>query len=386
MFSTTFFSSRLVNGSAGELIGYEKSSSGQVTRLYVHFFDERVGQNRRRNAVETPYLRQLRQTMPDKLPTPIDKLEFSYSPTKTAFSTSVKNTALQFPVRLAWAMTMHRVQGQTVKKPNKILVSMRNIFAPAMAYVALSRIENINQLILLDDVFPEQIYSNDEVLDELDKLEKKSKKAGSALSETQVSLQVLSLNIRSLNKHFEDLIKEREFEHSDLVLVQQTCLTANSSTDKFAVETHSSHFNSVGNGKGLAVFFKDNFKHEIDVKKDKYQMSKFQSTELDVITVYRSTDNSQSGIVTFLKDLNEMINPKKKTAILGDFNISFPENLLSKELLAWDFKQLVEYPSHIEGNVIDHVYISDKVDRQLVVLDQHPVYYSDHDLFKLNLH
>ena len=66
-----------------------------------------------------------------------------------------------------------------------------------------------------------------------------------------------------------------------------------------------------------------------------------------------------------------MINPKKKTVILGDFNISFPDNLLSKKLLAWEFKQLVEYLSHIEGIIIDHVYISNKVDRQLVVLDHH---------------
>ena len=39
-------------------------------------------------------------------------------------------------VRLAWAMTMHRVQGQTVKKPSKILVALKEIFQPAMAYVA----------------------------------------------------------------------------------------------------------------------------------------------------------------------------------------------------------------------------------------------------------
>ena len=67
------------------------------------------------------------------------------------------------------------------------------------------------------------------------------------------------------------------------------------------------------------------------------------------------------------------------------FNISFPDNLLSKKLLAREFKQLVEYLSHIEGIIIDHVYISNKVDRQLVVLDHHPVYYSDYDLFALNL-
>ena len=75
-------------------------------------------------------------------------------------------------------------------------------------------------------------------------------------------------------------------------------------------------------------------KHEIDVKKDKYQMSKFQSTDIDVITVYRSTDNSQIGIVAFLKDLNEILDPKKRTAILGDFNISFPDNPISRELMA----------------------------------------------------
>ena len=46
--------------------------------------------------------------------------------------------------------------------------------------------------------------------------------------------------------------------------------------------------------------------------------------------------------------------------------------------MAWEFKQLAEYPSHIERNIIDHVYISNKVERQLVVLDHHPVYYSDH--------
>ena len=37
----------------------------------------------------------------------------------------------------------------------------------------------------------------------------------------------------------------------------------------------------------------------------------------------------------------------------------------------------MEYLSHIEGIIIDHVYISNKVDRQLVVLD--------YDLFILNL-
>ena len=88
--------------------------------------------------------------------------------------------------------------------------------------------------------------------------------------------------------------------------------------------------------------------------------------------------HTDSSCIIIISKIDVYTQPKKEL-IYGSADPSngpfARHNLLSKELLAWDFKQLVKYPSHIEENVINHVYISDKVDRQLVVLDQHPVYY-----------
>ena len=70
---------------------------------------------------------------------------------------------------------------------------------------------------------------------------------------------------------------------------------------------YGNHFNSVGNGKGLALYFRSNFKPVLDIKKDAYQMSKLESEEYDVISVYRSTDANKRNQEKFFADLNAMI-------------------------------------------------------------------------------
>jgi ATP-dependent DNA helicase PIF1 len=54
----------------------------------------------------------------------------------------------QIPLRLAWASTIHRIQGQTL--PSGIYASMRSIFAPGQAYTALSRAPSLDKVWLSD--------------------------------------------------------------------------------------------------------------------------------------------------------------------------------------------------------------------------------------------
>lgn len=70
----------------------------------------------------------------------------------------------QYPLRLAYAITIHKSQGQTYDKVC-IDYSERRAFSPGQTYVALSRCKSLDGLFLKDPIKEEDIKVNQEVLD-----------------------------------------------------------------------------------------------------------------------------------------------------------------------------------------------------------------------------
>ena len=138
----------------------------------------------------------------------------------------------------------------------------------------------------------------------------------------------------------------------------------------------------------MALYHKEVFKQSGDIKKENYQISKLSSEKYDIVSVYRSSDSVKSNMVDFLTDLRTLLSTKKKTLILGDFNFnasSQKKNFLLRGLENWNFKQLIQDPTHVQGGVIDHCYISNDVPICSISLYQKSVYYTDHDIIEVTI-
>ena len=78
--------------------------------------------------------------------------------------------------------------------------------------------------------------------------------------------------ILCLKKHIGDLVCEPEIDKSDLILVQQTCLRSTECTEEYNIEGYMNHFNSAGDGKGIALYHQEEFTHSSDLKRENYQI------------------------------------------------------------------------------------------------------------------
>ena len=89
----------LTNGAFGEVVGFENSTNGVVKKVLVEFIEPRCGEILRQ---KFPYLG---KKYPGRLVTPISPIEF---PCRSSSSVA-SGMVYQFPLRLAFASTSHKV-------------------------------------------------------------------------------------------------------------------------------------------------------------------------------------------------------------------------------------------------------------------------------------
>ena len=132
------------------------------------------------------------------------------------------------------------------------------------------------------------------------------------------------------------------------------------SSDEYVLPDYQSNLNIVGRGKGIASYYKNEYKHARNINSDGISITKLESDKLDMVAIYRS---QEGNVTTLIEHLESLITKGKTTLVGGDFNIcafAHPRNYITASLREIEFNQLVETSIHIEEGMIDHAYIKQR--------------------------
>ena len=307
---------------------------------------------------------------------------------------------VQFPLALAWACTVHKVQGLTV---NNVVISFQlfkqNTFNYGQIYVALSRATSLQGIHVLGKLKNKYIRADPRVHDEYERLRKTSllnEDVEPQLEENTNLISIVLLNIRSLKKHSIDIKFDKNIFSYPLILLTETQLLASESHND--IEQNLSPMilerqDSEDRFSSLALCHQ----RRVIVSEKQYIPAlnglKFCATfceknnhEIRFVLLYRK---HSMNVTSFVNNLRTMLNQHSVDVILGDFNLNYFTEKDCRFLITTlegilGFQQIVNKPTFVSsGSLLDHVYIKPEkfkaVSNSIV-----SVYYSDHEGVRIN--
>ncbi|VDI12105.1 Hypothetical predicted protein [Mytilus galloprovincialis] len=201
----------LVNGVMGTVISIKDYSPNSLpSAIFVLFDNERVGKNAK-----------LQKIICGKR-----CVGLKPSSEDIPLSTCVRK---QFPLKLAWACTIHKVQGLTVEE---CVVDLNKCFTYGQAYVALSRVTSKSGLHIKSiesEKLDKKIFCDPDIVKGVAEMTRFLPEVEDEREEQTDIVQIMYHNIQGLQTHAEDLK-----QNPDFIGVDYICLTETWANQEFA--------------------------------------------------------------------------------------------------------------------------------------------------------
>ena len=186
-----------------------------------------------------------------------------------------------------------------------VALDIESIFEDAQAHVMLSRVQQLDQVFIVEKFNESKIRTSQTALDEMRRLEEISmnKNPTPWKSNYDPSIKVMAMNCAGLKPHIEDIRTDEKTMQADIIHLIETSLNENE-VNQLKIRDYEVNDCSVRKGMGISTHYKkDKFKIENNYAMMEIQVSKFTSENLDVITVYRSRRGSTVVLKSILKQL-----------------------------------------------------------------------------------
>ena len=251
-------------------MGVLRNKSEEISKLVIKFENPSHGKLKR----------EIQENIDHIFPggTIIERVSFTFSLSKSRKNVVSTARVIQFPIKIAFATTSHKIQGQTIKKPRKVIVDTRSIFQPAMAYVMLSRVESIEQLCILEEMDTSKIYGHMHAIEELKRMNKVAvnQQPSDWNNMNKKMIRISILNCGSLRHQIEHVRLDKVLTVSDVICITETWLWPNEDDSVYDLDGYIVRHNSVGRGRGISVYYKSSkFDHIEDINEEKIQVSKY---------------------------------------------------------------------------------------------------------------
>ena len=376
---------RLINGQIGTIKHISCDLNGQILKIYVKFDDVNAGIKK----IDTDSLAKQHKWVP------IERAEANIVIRVNKDSSPViKRT--QFPLMLAWACTVHKVQGLSL---NKAVISFQLLkqksFNSGQMYVALSRVTSLNGLFLTGEYKSSVFKADPRALNEYERMRKESvlEPLYNTNTTADSTLTITLFNTRSLHRHAIDISHDPVLLNTDVLCLTETQLLPNYPTNNIpGILSNFSYLHNNSNDKYQSISFCYKAHVEIVNHHSSTGMSvvEFKKTSFlpDPITIVLIYCKNNTCLTSFYHALSDIVQLDTVNVVLGDFNINAQDPAQVERLteIFQNYKQIVEAPTHLGGATLDHIYVKkdflENVNLQYFVKS---LYFSDHDAIQFKV-